>query len=276
VRGSIGSLTWSVCPTRRGAIRFGLGSARDFRFSYASRCVLKDGTLDEKRAARYGAVQYACVISHQMGGRVISNVLRFLLRLMSRARIIYYRSMGVNIEGNGRLHRISIPRNWADITLEYGVALDAGVTILCNGPPKRDKIRIGSGTYINRGTILDARNKLHIGRNVMIGPNCYFTDANHGTAPGSSVKSQPMQLASLIIEDEAWIGAHVVILPGVRIGKGAVIGAGAVVTRDVPGETIAHGVPARVTRHRLGHLALLIAANVIVATITWYVVELFL
>jgi hypothetical protein len=43
--------------------------------------------------------------------------------------------MGVNIEGNGRLHSISIPRNWADITLEYGVTLDAGVTILCNGPP---------------------------------------------------------------------------------------------------------------------------------------------
>jgi hypothetical protein len=70
-----------------------------------------------------------------MGGRMISNVLHFLLRLTSRARSIYYRSMGVNIEGNGRLHSISIPRNWADITLEYGVTLDAGVTILCNGPP---------------------------------------------------------------------------------------------------------------------------------------------
>ena len=181
---------------------------------------------------------------------MITNILHFLLRLTSRARSIYYRSMGVNIEGNGRLLGISIPRNWADITLEHGVTLDAGVTILCSGPPKRDRIRIGSGTYINRGTILDARNKLHIGRNVMIGPNCYFTDANHGMAPGSSVKSQPMQLASLIIEDEAWIGAHVVILPGVRIGKDAVVGAGAVVTRDVPAGTIACGVPARVTHQR--------------------------
>ena len=187
----------------------------------------------------------------EMGGRMIHNVLHFLLRLTSRARIIYYRSMGVNIEGNGRLLGISIPRNWADITLEHGVTLDAGVTILCSGPPKRDRIRIGSGTYINRGTILDARNKLHIGRNVMIGPNCYFTDANHGTAPGYSVKSQPMQLASLIIEDEAWIGAHVVILPGVRIGKDAVVGAGAVVTRDVPAGKITCGVPARVTHQRL-------------------------
>ena len=181
---------------------------------------------------------------------MIHNVLHFLLRLTSRARTIYYRSMGVNIEGNGRLLGISIPRNWADITLEHSVTLDAGVTILCSGRPKRDRIRIGSGTYINRCTILDGHNQLHIGRDVMIGPYCYFTDANHGKAPGSSVKSQPLQLASLIIEDDAWIGAHVVILPGVRIGKGAVIGAGAVVTRDVPAGAISCGVPARVTRQR--------------------------
>ena len=180
---------------------------------------------------------------------MIRNVLHFLrrtaLRLTSRARSIYYRSMGANIEGNGRLHGISIPRNWADITLEHGVTLDAGVTILCSGPPKRDRIRIGSGTYINRCTILDGHNQLHIGRDVMIGPYCYFTDANHGKAPGSSVKSQPLKLASLITEDDAWIGAHVVILPGVRIGKGAVIGAGAVVTRDVPAGTISCGAFAR-------------------------------
>jgi acetyltransferase-like isoleucine patch superfamily enzyme len=69
-------------------------------------------------------------------------------------------------------------------------------------------------------------------------------------APGSWVKSQPLQLASVIIEVEAWIGAHVVVLPGVRIGKGAVIGAGAVVTRDVPAGAISCGVPLRVTRQR--------------------------
>ena len=161
------------------------------------------------------------------------------LRLASRARNIYYRSLGVNIEGNGRLYRISIPRT-----------LDVGVTLLCGGPPKHDKLRIGAGTYINRSTILDAFKELHIGRDVMIGPHCYFTDANHGTTAGFSVKSQPMCLAPVIVEDEAWIGAHVTVLPGVHIGKGAVIGAGAVVTRDVPAGAVAHGVPARVMYQR--------------------------
>jgi len=184
----------------------------------------------------------------------IRTILHFLhrtaLRLASRARNTYYRSMGVNIDGNARLQRISIPRNWSDITLEHGVTLDAGVVILCSAPPKRDKLRIGSGTYVNRCTIFDAFNELRIGRNVMIGPHCFFTDANHGTEPGSSVKSQPMKLASLIVEDEAWIGANATVLSGVRIGKGAVIGAGAVVTCDVPAFAIAVGVPARVTHYR--------------------------
>jgi acetyltransferase-like isoleucine patch superfamily enzyme len=185
---------------------------------------------------------------------LIRTILYFLYRvylgLASRVRNICYRSLGVNIEGYIRLERISIPRKWSEVTLEAGGGLDAGVVILCSGPTKRDKIRIGSGTYVNRGTIFDAHNDLRIGRNVMIGPNCYFTDANHGTMPGSSVKSQPMKVSSLIIEDEAWIGAHVTVLPGVRIGKGAVIGAGAVVTRDVPAGAFALGVPARVTHHR--------------------------
>jgi acetyltransferase-like isoleucine patch superfamily enzyme len=183
--------------------------------------------------------------------RTILHLLhRTALRLASRARNIYYRSMGVNIEGNCWLQRISIPRNWLDVTLEHGVALDVGVVVLCSGPAQRDKLRIGSGTYVNRNTIFDAHNDLRIGRNVMIGPNCYFTDANHGTVAGSSIKSQPMTLAPLIVEDGAWIGAQVIVLPGVRIGNGAVIGAGAVVTRDVPAGAIAHGGPARVTHQR--------------------------
>ena len=64
------------------------------------------------------------------------------------------------------------------------------------------------------------------------------------------VKSQPMKLAPVVIEDEVWIGAHVIVSPGVRIKKGAVIGAGSVVTRDVATGAIAVGVPARVMRPR--------------------------
>lgn len=185
-----------------------------------------------------------------MTRRALAQAHRLCLGAASRCRNLYYRALGVNIQGYAWLRGVSIARNWPDITLEDGVALDEGVVLITGGGPKPNKLVIGSRTYVNRYTIFDAHSQLEIGRRVMIGPHCYFTDADHGTAPGSSVQSQPMRIAPLIVEDEAWIGAHVTVLPGVRIGKGAVVGAGAVVTRDIPSMAVAVGVPARVIRSR--------------------------
>jgi len=170
--------------------------------------------------------------------------------LMSRGRNVFYRALGVDIRGYVWMRSIEIPRNWSDITLEADVALDRGVVLQCSGAPRKDKLYIGSGTYVNRYTVLTAHDRVRIGRDCMIGPFCYFTDANHGMASGASVKSQPMTTAPVTIEDEAWIGAHVTVLPGVRIGRGAVIGAGSVVTSDIPAGSVAVGSPARVTRLR--------------------------
>jgi carbonic anhydrase/acetyltransferase-like protein (isoleucine patch superfamily) len=175
---------------------------------------------------------------------------RIALGLASRARNLYYRALGVRIEGYAWLRGVSIPKSWADITLEHEVALDDGVCLVIGGPPQPNKLVIGSRTYVNRYTIFDAHQRLHVGRRVMIGPHCYITDADHGTAPGSSVQSQPMRAAPVIIEDEVWLGAHVTILPGVRIGKGAVVGAGSVVTRSIPAMCVAAGVPAKILRYR--------------------------
>ena len=177
---------------------------------------------------------------------------RIALGLASRARNLYYRCLGVQIQGYAWLRGVSIPKSWADITLEHQVALDDGVCLVIGGPPRPNKLVIGSRTYVNRYTIFDAHQQLHVGRQVMIGPHCYITDADHGTAPGASVQSQPMRAAPVIIEDEAWLGAHVTILPGVRIGKGAVVGAGSVVTRSIPAMSVAAGVPAKVLRYRDG------------------------
>lgn len=169
--------------------------------------------------------------------------------LASRIRNVMYRLLGVDIREYCWLRSVEIPRQWKDITL-HGCALDRGVVLLCSGEPRIGKIEIGNGTYINRYTVLDAHRRIEIGRDVMIGPHCFITDADHGTAAGSSVKSQPMSASPVAIEDEAWIGAHVTILPGVRIGRGAVIGAGSVVTRDISADSIAFGSPAAVHRQR--------------------------
>jgi tetrahydrodipicolinate N-succinyltransferase len=165
--------------------------------------------------------------------------------LASRFRNIWYRLLGVRIQGCIWLRRVSIPRQWGDITIKKGASLDDGVVLLCSGPAKMDKLVIGQDAYINRNTMVDAHEHVEIGRNCIIGPHCYITDGNHGMAAGESVQSQPMQANPVIMEDDVWLGAGVIILSGIRIGQGAVVGAGAVVTKDVPPNTIVAGVPAR-------------------------------
>ena len=82
-------------------------------------------------------------------------------------------------------------------------------------------------------------------------PNCSFFPYNHSVAPGVLIRKQPMYSnGDIIIEDGVWIGVGCVVLDNVTIGKGAVIGAGSVVTSDIPENAIAAGVPAIVKRYR--------------------------
>ena len=180
---------------------------------------------------------------------LLCTTLRFCEGFASRCRNVTYRFLGVDLRKYCWLRNIEISRNWQDVIL-HGCALDRGVVLLCSGAARRSKIEIGEGTYINRYTILDAHQRIGIGREVMIGPHCFITDGNHGMDAGSSVKSQAMTTSPVEIEDGVWIGAHVTILPGVRIGRGAVIGAGSVVTHDIPVNAIAVGSPATVRRLR--------------------------
>lgn len=181
-------------------------------------------------------------------------MLRLLHRLgmgtASRLRNLYYRGLGVRVGGYVWMRGVEIPRNWADIRLGANCSLDGGVTLLCSGPETGEKIRIGRDTYINRGTMLDAHQKIWIGERVMIGPGCYITDSDHGMKAGQSVKAQPMVKGEVVIEDEAWVGANVTILKNVHLGKGAIVAAGAVVTKDVAAGQVVAGVPAKYLRNR--------------------------
>ena len=174
----------------------------------------------------------------------LSSLIRLAEALNSRRRNLWFALLGVRFGGYVWLRRISIPRQWSNISLSREVSLDDGVVLLCSGAPKENKISIGAGTYINRYTMLDAHLEINVGRNCMIGPHCYITDANHGRAAGALVKEQKMEAAPVVIEDDVWLGAGVVVLPGVCLGRGCVIGAGAVVTHDVPAGAVYAGVPA--------------------------------
>jgi acetyltransferase-like isoleucine patch superfamily enzyme len=182
------------------------------------------------------------------------GILNLLLRtgsgLASRWRNWKFRALGVSIKGYCWMRAVEIPRNWSDIRLGQDCALDRGTVLLCSGPPKPDKLVIGDGTYVNRGVIFDAHDSIVVGRDVMVGPNCFITDGNHGMGLGVSVKSQPMVTSRVRIEDEVWIGAGVIILPGVLIGRGAVVAAGSVVTKSVEPFAVVAGSPARILKMR--------------------------
>lgn len=171
--------------------------------------------------------------------------------IISRWRNIYYRTLGVKCRGYVWLGKVEISRNYSDIELEAGCSLDNGVVLLSSGDvASSPKIRIGSNTYINRNTFLDASFSIQIGRQCGIGPNCYITDHDHGVESDVPPLEQPLVSVHTRIGDRAWIGANVTILKGVTIGKDAVVGAGSVVTKDVPAGAIAVGVPAKVIKYK--------------------------
>jgi acetyltransferase-like isoleucine patch superfamily enzyme len=113
-------------------------------------------------------------------------------------------------------------------------------------------VNIGADTSIHRGCQIESyQASINIGCRVEIAPRCAFQSFDHGMEPELPISKQPLTTKGPInIEDDAWLGYGVIVLSGVCIGKGAVIGAGSVVTRDVPSGAIAVGVPARVVGMR--------------------------
>lgn len=180
------------------------------------------------------------------GDRLTNFALRAPTSLGSRVRIAAMRSAGARIGRNCRIESIQWPRNPWDLEIADGVALDRDVVLLTTGSRKSDaRIVIGSRTYINRWTMIDASESIHIGCDVMIGPGCYITDHDHGTKSGLPVNQQPLVSAATSIENNVWIGANVTILKGVRIESDSIIAAGSVVTKSVGrGQTVA-GIPAK-------------------------------
>jgi len=117
-------------------------------------------------------------------------------------------------------------------------------------------VNIGPYTHIQpRCQISAYLAPIQIGSGVQIAPNCAFYPFDHGLAAGELIRKQPLQTkGGIIVGDDAWLGVGVIVLSGVRIGRGAVVGAGSVVTRNVPDYAIAVGVPARILKYR-GDLA---------------------
>lgn len=105
-------------------------------------------------------------------------------------------------------------------------------------------IYLGKGSYINMGATLLDNAPIRIGAEVMIGPNVQIYTAAHALDADKRIQGVETALP-VTIEDRVWIGGGAILLPGVTIGREAVVGAGSVVTRDVPAGARVAGNPAR-------------------------------
>jgi maltose O-acetyltransferase len=126
-------------------------------------------------------------------------------------------------------------------SLDRGVKIWDGVHI--DSP---SKLEVGARTSINRGCTINAGGGVSIGSDVLIGPGVVIYSQNHEYRdPTTLISAQGYDTKSVTIGDDVWIASRAVVLPGVVIGRGAVVAAGAVVTRAVPPFAIVAGVPAR-------------------------------
>ena len=205
---------------RSGRGIVGRTAARFAAFGYAP----YKGRLDLARIQPQGYVTASAKISH-------TNLIMAKNVFIGDRVIVYQHQNGGSVELGDRVMLFDeiIVETFAGGSLHLGA--DTVIQPRCHFTAAVAPIRIGNG--------------------VQIAPQCAFYSYDHGIAPDALIRNQPLQSKGpIIIEDDAWLGFGVIVLSGVHIGKGAVIGAGAVVTHNVPAGAIAAGSPARIVKMR--------------------------
>jgi acetyltransferase-like isoleucine patch superfamily enzyme len=116
-----------------------------------------------------------------------------------------------------------------------------------------ERIKIGDFSHIGARCSLwagDSVGRITLGRYALLGPEVFITASNYRTEPGTPVMNQPRVERDVVVGDDVWLGARVVVVAGVEIGAGCIIGASSVVTRSITPGSIAVGNPARVVGRR--------------------------
>lgn len=133
------------------------------------------------------------------------------------------------------------------LSLIWGQAVDPGVRMF---PPfytaYGKRTRVGKGVFINFGCTFLDQGGITIEDGVFIGPGVILASEYH---PEEPERRHLLSTAPIVLCRNAWIGARAVILPGITVGENAIVGAGAVVTKDVPPGAIVGGTPAKLMRH---------------------------
>lgn len=138
-------------------------------------------------------------------------------------------------------------KNSGEIIIGNHCAIRDGAMLI----PNKGLIKIGDNCSIGAYNILDGTGQLLIGDDVIIGAHVSVYSANHiFTDRFTSIRTQGLALGTIVIKNNVWIGANSVILAGVEIGEGAIVAAGAVVTKNVEPFSIVGGNPAKLIKNR--------------------------
>ena len=168
----------------------------------------------------------------------------------ARFRTIWWRLLGMKIGGGTLLPKVFV--TWPhQVSLGSNCTLERAIYFKFDGIwQPGPSLVIGDNVFIGTDCEFNFRRKIDIGSHCLIGSGCRFIDHDHATAR----REVPMSSqtgggeAPIVLEEDVWLGANVIVLKGVKIARGAIIAAGAVVTTDVPAFEIWGGVPA----HKLG------------------------
>jgi acetyltransferase-like isoleucine patch superfamily enzyme len=187
--------------------------------------------------------------SNEEGSRVtVRKILKMLRSPWSAAAFL---NAQLNIRGRARVPwsvrlygRIRLKGD-GKVDFGHGVTLTGDIVPIEFVSYKDACISIGDDTFINYGSSISAYEHIKIGRHCFLGHYALIVDRNEHGVERREAAPAPAQVT---IEDHVWIGSRVVILPGVSIGHHSVIGAGSVVTRNIPANCLAVGNPARVVR----------------------------
>lgn len=146
-----------------------------------------------------------------------------------------------------RIYKVHTIKNPNQIIIGKNVIINTGAIINCPSNNNIHSLKISDFCSIGRDVQINAFNKVEIKKNVLISDRVHISDASHNYKKNEPIINQGAKFyGPVVIEEGAWIGINVVILPNVSIGKNAVVGANSVVNKNVPDNSIAVGIPARI------------------------------
>lgn len=184
---------------------------------------------------------------------LVAKLLRAIERIGKQFRIIRARAYGVIlgrnvIIGRGVEFRFSQPPSKSkNLRLGDRCLIDSG----CILDTYSGSIEIGSDVFIGPLSVVYGHGGVVIGNNTLVASRCSILSSNHDVGQiGDIIRELGDIVAPTVIGSNCWLGTDVSVLAGVRIGDGAVVGAGSVVTRDVEPNTIVYGIPARAMGRR--------------------------